>query len=419
MSSKKYTKEYIENEICPEIKEKLKKEGKSTDKPPSYKWLNNNGYSGLHRAVSREYGDNMTIQDVMIEYCDFVSQSHDEKNKLESFIEDLDDHQKLAESTQESKKSRLLTIHSLTKKIMLEPNLIKLASGTEGSGFQILVKVFEAIDDYYESDQSKINYATDLKKFYEYCRRRNWVDHNPAEKILEEFRWTRDTEFSAEALSVDQIQRMWSAAETIEEQALIALFAGAGARPSDVIRIDAREDIHFEDAKIEYTERKNGPGTAVIMGGLDAIKYHIDSHQSNEKWNGKVFPSFSSESGSRTDQTLRNWTKEIAERADVTLEEGDTPTPKNLRKFWYTLYSRSNSELYRAIQTATEEQGSSSADVVSANYVDKEERVKQFREYARDKFEKALPDNKLIHPDTKDDKDPKSNKGQSRISDYS
>ncbi|XGI83061.1 tyrosine-type recombinase/integrase [Halorutilales archaeon Cl-col2-1] len=412
MSGKKYTKEFIDDIVNSEIKEKLKKDGKPELELPSHKWINENGYSAIHRAARREYG--MSTHEMLVEHYGFRDDdnldydwpgNHSEtQRKLDNYIDDVVNHQKLAETTRESRRSRLSTILDYVHKITGDGDLMCLARGSERSGFAILERVFEVIDDYYQSGQSKINYATDLREFYEYCARRGEIDYNPADGLLDEFGWERETDSKTEALSADQIRRMWYEADSLREQALLALMGGAGARPSDIIRIDVPQDIDIDNnPSIEYRERKNGPGEVAIMGGKKAIEYYINQLRNEDNWNGKVFPS-DTQSGSRTDQTLRHWVKDIANRANVSLSDESTPTPKNLRRFWYTFYHSANAELHRTLEIVAEDQASSSIDVIENSYLDDDKKKDFIRQYARDKFTSAFPEDGIEYDgDTSDD----------------
>jgi len=66
--------------------------------------------------------------------------------------------------------------------------------------------------------------------------------------------------------------------------------------------------------------------------------------------------------------------------------EGEIPTAKLGRRFWYTLYKDSMGELRKQLEGVATDQDSASADVVLANYLSEGERWKQRHEAMREEL---------------------------------
>ena len=102
-------------------------------------------------------------------------------------------------------------------------------------------------------------------------------------------------------------------------------------------------------------------------------------------WDGYLFPSSRSSSGHTAPQTVNQRFKRLAEGAGVTVE-GKTPTAKMGRRFWCTTYNEAVKQMIEGLEGIAADQGSSSTEVVSQNYLSEAEKRRYRRESMRDEL---------------------------------
>lgn len=401
MGNKKYTQAHLEHQLADQLRSKRRQQGFDPDELPSYAWLNKNGYSGIHRAARREFG--MSTHQLLISICGFRDPSepsnywpghHSDMHRyLERHFESLESRRGLAESTITGRRSRLKTLIEYHIEVTGHANILRSARVDSVTGYKIIRSVFDKLHSRHVTGASKLNYATNLSHFFDWSVREGAASHNPAKKALKEFGWKHSSAGDPVPVSSEQMARLWQCCENLLEQALIVCYGGGGLRTAEPTKIDVEDSIFLEedDPRFRLEDRKNGPGTVALMAGVDVLRAYIKELQEEEEWNGMLFPSDSSKSGSLTAETLRTRVKEISERADVYLENGELPTPKNLRQNWYTQYTEANARWLHMAEIAAEDQGSSSGRVVLSHYLTREAGRNHFRDVARLEFEAAFP----------------------------
>ena len=142
------------------------------------------------------------------------------------------------------------------------------------------------------------------------------------------------------------------------------------------------------DPHIVFDERKNGPGSVSLLYGLDVLEARIEALEGDD-WNGYLFPSKLSSSGHVTAETINNRFKSLAEGAGVTVD-GEIPTAKMGRRFWYSVYSDASEAFIEQLQGIASDQGSSSAEIVHSNYLSEEDRRKSRRKPMQDALERVF-----------------------------
>ncbi|RDZ50170.1 integrase, partial [Haloferax sp. Atlit-4N] len=115
----------------------------------------------------------------------------------------------------------------------------------------------------------------------------------------------------------------------------------------------------------------------------------IDSLSDRENWNGYLFPSRSSSTGHVSVSTIRRRFNQLADTAGVVVD-GDTPTPKMGRRFWYSAYQEAVGEVLEGLEGVAEDQGSSSTEVVLRNYLSREQERKARRRRMYEKLQAAF-----------------------------
>jgi site-specific recombinase XerD len=413
MRPKKWSKRKIKNERKKEIQEELEKQGKDPNVAPKSEWLNENGFSGLFRGARREF--ELGPIECLIKVCGFRPRKTNDAlqcadGETESLINQhkisLKRRGKLSENTVPARISRIRTLQSMLNKQTIYDSILTPARLDSGDGFRTLLTVFDALDDRLESDQSKLNYAWALRDFYAFCSRRDIIDNNPVYDILDEYGWTPDYEGETETLDAEQIYRMLLEANkesnSDEDLILVITICGWGFRPSDIVRLDITEHIYVNDKnpRVEFEERKNGPGTVPIMVGDEIFASFAARKREDPDWMGEIFTSpENGKNSSITRDTIRNRFKKIADNAEVELSDGSTPTPKNGRRFWYNLYQKAVTDWMLGAEKSAFAQASSSAETVDQNYLWTRLRNRFFRRKARDEFAKAFGDELVVEPE--------------------
>lgn len=123
------------------------------------------------------------------------------------------------------------------------------------------------------------------------------------------------------------------------------------------------------DPYITFEERKNGPSEVTLLFGVEAAQKRMTELYSSD-WEGYLFPSSQSSTGHITPETVNNRFKRLAERAGVTVN-GQIPTAKMCRRFWYTTYNEALATMMQGLEGIVADQGSASTEVVVKNYLSK------------------------------------------------
>jgi uncharacterized protein affecting Mg2+/Co2+ transport len=82
---------------------------------------------------------------------------------------------------------------------------------------------------------------------------------------------------------------------------------------------------------------------------------------------------------------VTNRFKQLAEVAGVTVE-GELPTAKMGRRFWYTTYNEAVKQMMEGLEGIAADQGSSSTEIVSQNYLSEAEKRRYRRESMQDEL---------------------------------
>jgi hypothetical protein len=82
---------------------------------------------------------------------------------------------------------------------------------------------------------------------------------------------------------------------------------------------------------------------------------------------------------------VTNRFKQLAEAAGVTVED-ELPTAKMGRRFWYTTYNEAVKQMMEGLEGIAADQGSSSTEIVSQNYLSEAEKRRYRQDSMRDKL---------------------------------
>jgi site-specific recombinase XerD len=412
-NGKIYTREFIEKELGERIRNTIR-ECNCEDcrdvpmyKLPSWEWLNDHGYSGLHKAVSREF-DGKTTHEVLSMYCGFEDPSADWPGNhgtthswIEKYLNHLSERRNLEESTIGSRRTHLRKHLEFIYQTGGTVDLLRYGHN-EIEGFQVISQAFKLIDRSLASEPVKRSYADTLVDFYEYLSRRSKVDSNPADEALDEYGWKYGSkEGKPKPLSINQVQRAWAAAETLKEQCLLVLFFVIGARTKDTARLRITDVVLDEsDPRVDFDPMRSKEGETMPLispGAIQTMQNWITLVQDQNEENGCLFPSPSSDSGHRTATTLTNWFKRIMNRADITVDD-ETPTPGNGRDFRHELCRDAVERWMNQQRVTTDMMDKENPQVTDRHYSPDSEMRAYIRRQKRRVFSRAMPVEEVIDP---------------------
>lgn len=88
--------------------------------------------------------------------------------------------------------------------------------------------------------------------------------------------------------------------------------------------------------------------------------------------------------------------EEIVKLAGVTFPDGEEPTPKSFRSFWYNHYISARQEWLTKIEMLADEQGVSSAEIIDLHYLNSKGERDHFRKFAQSYFA-AVFGQEMVH----------------------
>lgn len=376
-----------------DIAPKRRREGFDEDHDiPSYEWLTDYGFSGIAYAL-REHHD-LTPRQFFREVVGLGDGSDPDAwdwgidhqptvDALDAYLRWQRRRNNRAESTVETHRTRLAKWVRTYRDLHGTDALLSPLQDRQNEIHEMerCFAVLDVFGDELSTNRSKVEYLTVVETWYKFLKRRKRATYNPMLEADDEFPWSDHIEEpDPSALSARQVRRVYDAVESPDEELTVVALAGWGLRPSEVAALHNRHVVlDADDPHLEFADedRKNGAGEVTLFYGVDALADRIDSLSDRREWDGHLFPSRSSSSGHVSTSTVRRRFKRIAERAGVTVD-GDTPTPKMGRRFWYSAYLEAVGEVAQGLEGVAADQGSSSVDVVMRNYLS-EDKLRQAR----------------------------------------
>lgn len=386
-------------EIAPE----LQRQGHDPEVRPTYDQLNEAGASGIAYAL-REHHD-LTPKEFFREHVDLKrrggsSEGFDWDINDERTADTLDQYirtrrrRRWADSTADTARSHLARYTRTYESLHGSGDLLTPLTNTEEQPRERerALSVFDVLHQELATDDTKLSYLGTVQEFYEWLVDSGRADYTPLVRAEREFSWER-SEPDNLTLNADQVASLFTEADNLLEQVLVLSLCGWGLRASEGASIHVSQfvfDPQDEDVPfIAFDERKNGPGTVSLLYGQRQAQERIARLSDSNEWNGYLFPSQQSESGHVTSDTVNERFKRIASRAKV-LVDGQLPTSKMGRRFWYSAYADASSAVLEALEDVAEEQGSSSAEVVRRNYISEARRRQLRREEMRNRLADAF-----------------------------
>lgn len=376
--SQKWTLEYLRNGFVDEVKQQRAEQGCNTNEKPTHKWLRENGFGYFLQRV-RELG--IRPDEWLFEECgfeqprkDYPCSNPETVRRVEGWLEYEDNvGERLNGTSLSSARTHLRRSMEISKETTGTSDIFELGRGEREVCFNRAEQLMEGFKSEFESGQSRYNYVTTLRDLLARMEDKNVVDHDPLTPLVRDSDWAGDSTPVTIAPSTSLVKAYFDACETRTEQMVMICLAVMGWRPADFCDPAAIRDIHFDGERpyVEFTDdRKNGPSLVPIILCQDFIEQWVRLVETVPGNDTALFPSDASDDGARSKQWVRDTVTAIGERVDETLRNGEKPTPRHFRNFWYTEYTTAYAEFRRDNDFAASAQGSQSARIPSTSYND-------------------------------------------------
>lgn len=393
----------------------------STREKPTHSWLRKHDFRPLLYAL-REYHDttfgDFWSDDLGLELeetgYDWATDHERTIEALESFLTSRRERKGLAESSIDTLRYRLNRYVSAYRDENETADLVTpIARESDVPAYKAVDACWAAFDRLHAElggGQTKRRIHLAVSNWYAHLVRRKWTAVNPADGLDDEFDWSNGSsgnDADTPCLDAAHVRALYQAAPDDQGRLLVLALCAWGLRPGEVARLHTRQfvlDPNDEDVPfIAFEERKNGPGEVSLLYGRDVVEDRLAATADADEWNGYLFPSPHASGGHISRWTVWNRFGQLADRAGLPEEiDGETPSPKMGRRFWYDAYSSSLDVVLGSLDEIAAEQGSASADVVLQNYLSDARARKLRREYMREQlasaFERGVSD--ASQPDT-------------------
>lgn len=366
---------------------------------PTYDWLVDNGYSQLVYALGEHHDS--TFDEFWTDVLDTEPPDDgyewgidDEKTResMQSFVDRrLELRDSYSESTARTHRYRLAR-YARTYHILhgTDDLLTPVSPGSETPVSAATAKVWDTFDELKRDldDTTAYRIYSITSQWYQYLVSRGRAETDVTGGIAQEYGWDAGTPSTGDpkALDADHVAALAEAAGDRREELLVMGLCGWGLRIGELAALH-RSQLHFDDDPyIAFDERKNGPGTVTLVYGAETATARIADLEA-PAWNGSLFPSDRSASGHRDDSTLRRWFHDLADRAGIPeYVDGDKRKPHMGRRFWYTTYTSTMTDVLSHVSDVASEQGSASAQVVWDEYLSEEEKRSLRREFMQERL---------------------------------
>ena len=372
---------------------------------PSYEWLADHGFSGLsyalhthHDLTVKEFfvnevglGDDTQGEAISTIGYDWGIRSDETIEAIKMYLSTQRDRGELAESTVKSRRSRLTEYARIYEQLHGPVSLTRNLDDTEErpSENDRCMEVFDILKGQLSTDQSRLKYLGDVQQFYDYQVRFQGAKYNPLDGANDQFRWKIDNPDN-KTVDTEGMRAIYEAAGSIEQELLVLALGAWGLRPNEVASLTLDQFVldDGEANRIVFEQRKNGPGEVAVLFGVNVLKQRIVDLD-DPGWSGYLFPSTRSSTGHISPQTVTNRFRRLAGDAGISVE-GELPTAKMGRRFWYTTYNEAVKQMMEGLEGIAADQGSSSTEIVSQNYLSEAEKRRYRRESMRNELNEVF-----------------------------
>lgn len=370
---------------------------------PTVRWLDKNGYSHL-RWVLREKHEMGTPEFFILLTSAGGSKTYEwgiddvaTIERAKAYLDDQAECRNWSESTRGTQRSRLNQMLRRFSDEYGDDRILAIANDPElktavYDSFKAVIKDLRAE---LTSDDSTHHHVRSAHRFFEWLARSGRIAYDPMEAIENEFRW--DWHSESTPLTPEQVRRLWSAAETVEERILVLGYCVWGVRTKELPAVHVDQitlDAHDSYIEFEEPDRKNGQGQVTLMAGLEPLATLLDKRAQRTNWNGYLFPSDEPGREYLSPQQMRRRFKNLCEKADVSVD-GSEATPKHGRAAYYNILADAESDLLEAAAEFAEDQGSKDAKAVRDYYLTAEKRRRYRHIFFRERIRQILPEDAL------------------------
>ncbi|MFC6954970.1 tyrosine-type recombinase/integrase [Halorubellus litoreus] len=382
-----------------------------TEKPTA-SWLADNGYRPFVAALRRhhdvtfsEFWSQHIAPDADVDGYDWASNDQVTIDALEHFLDRRASRYGLSDASVDTLRYRLNTYLKAFKGANDHADLLhSVARDTDIPAYESVDEVFAAFDHLNErtekSDTTIKRVADIVESFYSHLVSRQVAATNPAAGLDDEFKWDTTTDGDTPALRTEHVQALMDAVEGLEEELLVVALAAWGLRANEVAKLHVRQlDRDGGDVpRLEFAERKNGPGSVSILYGMDVLEDRLAQLSDRSSWNGYLFPSTQADADHISRQTVWRRFRELADAAGLPERiDGERPSPQLCRRFWYDKYSETLEEVISGLEDIAAEQGSSDPEVVLQNYLSEDRARRLRRDAMRERLAAAFaPPNETL-----------------------
>ncbi len=371
----------------------------SRDYPP-VRWLTNNGYSHLRWILREKHGMGTPEFFILLtsagssDKYDWHIEDVATIERANAYLADRIECRDWARSTLQTNRSQINEILRRFEEKYGNDAIKALANdpSVQSEVYDTFREIGKDLRRELMTDDSAHHYLRAAHRFFEWLLRSGRIAYDPMEGIEDEFRWDWSTDPTA--LTEEQVERLWIAAETDEERLLVIGYCVWGVRTKELpaVHIDQLNlDNHDPTVEFGERERKNGQGEVTLMFGFDALANILERLARDPDWNGYLIPSDDEDRSFLSAKMARKKFKDLCRKADV-MVDGNLALPKHGRSFYYNVLAKAETDLLRRCGKIAEEQGASDAASVRDFYLTEEQKQKYRRVFFRDRIRQVLPE---------------------------
>lgn len=397
---RKWTEYYMRNRFPEIVREQRREQGLNPEEKPTHRWIRKNGHRQFLRRVRElEYSPD----EFLLNECGFEEPSKEmpcTDPELRAEVEDWLNYEdnvneRINEDSVGDARCHLRRVMEISQEYVGTGNLLRYGRGDRGTCTSRAKQLMRGLKKEFDNSGTRSNYVTTFRDFIQAKRTEHVIDYDMITPLVENNGWTHERSRPEYVPSASLVKSYYEACETLTEQMVILLLAGCGLRPSDTEREDLRElfVLESENPHLAFSnERKNGVAKVPIIVGLPVIYEYISKIKSDPEYEGGVFPSDDRDCNSRDPQWIRDTVERIGERTDVTMGNGQKPTPKDFRQFWYTKFLSAWNEWMDECDKTGNMQGTSS-DLSVNTYAIDAPWFDTYRRYVQPIMDEAFPKN--------------------------
>lgn len=398
--ARKWTEHYMRNQLPDIIQEQRIEQGLDPREKPTHKWLRKNGHRQFLRRV-KDLG--YTPDEFLLNECGFERSSKDlpcDDPELRAEVKDwleFEDNvnERINDGSIEDARCHLRRIMEISEEYAGTSNLLKYGRGERGVCTNRAMQLMRGLKKEFDNSGTRRNYVTTFRDFIQAKCGEDVIEHDPITALVDRAGWTHERSRPEYVPSTSLVKSYYQACETLVEQMVILLLAGYGLRPADTEEENLNEllVLESENPHLAFSDdRKNGVAKVPIIKGLPVVHEYLSRLEADPEYDGGVFPSDNRDCGTRCTGWIRDTVERIGERTDVTMENGEKPTPKHFRQFWYTHFLTAWSEWLDHCNKTGEMQGTSSELSVNT-YSTAAPWFKTYRSYIQPIIDEAFPQN--------------------------